>query len=1113
MKKFLFILLLPLLTYGQAPTQSYDFQIIPSDFFLEEYPNDNICSVKLANLDDVSGTFSDGQCLKFRDSDDTFIGGSCGTGGSGFNFTASAADPQHPWIFAVQQNPLSAAVNFTTGVCPSGWGTNCWSIETRAIVGSYTSVNGGIPPSDIVLLSDTRVAYSSASDKRATSVWVNGTQYKVNFIAHNGLLGTTQVVYSTFSTNLPGTNWQNVRFEFSDGTFAPATTGTAVNRTATKENLIKYLGITDFVPNQSNIYPAEKAILQAGSNIRIVPSDANNTLTISSTATGTGELVALDNIPTDLTSFINGQVLRINNPAPGTWQEVSGADAGERHIFQFEGATDPSNASDWGYSALAGGDIYGKLRTWDGGKVVTDSGIERIELQDRNPDTGVLLLAKSKVTYANAPSDIYVLFYQNNTLGSSNYVLGNIRFRKQADNALHIYTTYAVNSQDAGDVTGILSSRQYVTGIGLFTALNVPQTDYTSNAYDIHSAKSLRQIDAPDTGASIVTKLSGLSGSARLPASAVRDLPSGGGGGVTKTPRILTALPADSGSSEGERVFISANYSKTSGFDITPGNFGGSILDGLGYGNRGWYSDPEQDYDIGRLSPDDSEIADVYLISDTKVLVRTGALTTLQGIRYGSTECSLTKVSPDSGNNNIALSATDTRRIDQYDIGSGCSNSGDWDDISLKTGATTYIPASVMVQKGLYEFLNSDWQEAGYYAKGANPSLDLKFQVEEEIHGAKSDSNITFEPSGQTFTDPNPFPGILRLTYNNDSNDTDLFQRYTIFVSLTGFLDSKAPVLLQIGTTNYSVSYLQTQAGQAVYRTTKVVATDGLIARGTKNSVNIQLADGSWVGQSGAEKRLRTLEKDILQIITNSVKGVHTPPTNPFDGERIEMLNNVTLQGGAVITAEEASSGAGAGLYTGWEDSSVLTDHTELGSIDKKVLSRFLGLVSFSNARAAGNEANKTMFVFPRGQKPRNVWINGVQYTCGAIVNNQYCQVGSLDGGFIKAGHRYYVNFDNASGEKGYEDVTLDEGETYIWDGVRWTAQIRGLTQEGVDERIAAQVEDFAEVSKPCPPGVTSPCDKWSKPCWQWVGTQTELNAISSSQYISGACYNVETTQ
>ena len=1386
---------------AQPPTQEVSKRIVASDFFKDEWgDNYGICEVpRLTAVTDVTGPFTGGQCLKRNSGNTAWVGGQCGTGGGqGFDFTSAVADQQHNWVFPIGQKPLTASINFNTGACPSGWGTACWSSEPRAIVGSYTSVNGGVPPSDIVLLSNTRIAYASASDKRAVAVWLGTTKYPVEFIAHNGLLGVRQVVYSTFQTQLPGASWRNARFEFSDGSFAPATEGTLVQRTADKEELVDYLGLTKFVPNQDNIYPVAKEILKGS----VSADDTAKTITITGGSGGGGgpsEFIAFDNVPTDLTPFVNNQVLRINKPDPGKWMEVGGSNT--QHGYKINGAFDPNNANNWGVSYF--GDVYGSLSTEEGGQPLsaTQSAIERFEITQNQGGDDTLTVLIKKADLATAPAIIYYRIYQK-AVGQPGDELVTGSLLKGTDNTAHSYHTYLSPSGDgaANALWADTSDIKYVR----FFSLNPATDNETSNPLNLHSAKTLYEIDTPttvighrslsvsqsqrilgfgqyrfvdqptwnqtdpntsynirqripltngeiiviypgsntdlkqykfikygiasngssgtetfislDTGVTIpddfiginqnpfflllhddsvlvysgnqgldtttanlnlftltfnsdwtkitnIRKLSvgslpmsssfkrrqytyirganhlyfysyyiggsnsgnsgydyswnvyfgklnigqttsniqtlfnfttytnfhrqnsvsypwydddyipGLGNSAQdgfymphpyqgtiqkgtyeyiniptrslyrysynytyyycsaiikinkttgtsphlrfsipdvrrgsqctttnnwrvlnnanvlladgsyfygnsitrfnftentvspavqdteiasaitrdvsnistftntystdgrtstdstyallysnqltngdiytlatrniynggtsvqsykntgfffipvsgdiqttisrsfssllqnlsghevsvgatLPTASIsgdthvfdQDVASGldwldtdgttaltsaelgdwavynGSKWVKKdfdvsghSPQRVGKLPSASLSKEEEDVYVTASYNKANGFDITPQNFTNTEIGGEGYGARGWYSDPQLDYDVGRLSPDDSEIEDVYLISDTMVLIKTGQLSTLTHIAYGSTECALTK-----GMTDVAVSGADQRKVDQWGIAGSCAPAGDWDDVRFKKSDGTYIPAQVSVPKGRYTYLNNDWVESGFFAKEVQPDKSFKVAIEEERPGTRQDKNLPFTQSGSTLTTTNPFPGVLRITYNNLSTDTDTYQRYTVFVPLDGFEDSKAPSVLDTGTVNYSLHYFETDAGQAVYRTAKVKSTEAQTSDGTRNGMNVGFLDGSWAGQSAVQRTRRVATRTDLAHMLNSVQGVHKPPTNPVEGTRIEMLNDYTIQGGAVLTAAESSGSTQAGvsitgLFVGFE--------------------------------------------------------------------------------------------------------------------------------------------------------------------------------------------------
>ena len=75
-------------------------------------------------------------------------------------------------------------------------------------------------------------------------------------------------------------------------------------------------------------------------------------------------LIALPSVPTDLSSYSQGQILPLNAPIKGKWVEVKGADAGEKHSFRVDFEADSSNPAraswqvgtdlNYGYSSPSG---------------------------------------------------------------------------------------------------------------------------------------------------------------------------------------------------------------------------------------------------------------------------------------------------------------------------------------------------------------------------------------------------------------------------------------------------------------------------------------------------------------------------------------------------------------------------------------------------------------------------------------------------------------------------------------------------------------------------------------------------------------------------------------
>ena len=1165
--KLLLLLLLSGLAFGQAPEQSFDKKIVPSDFFSDEYPNENICSIKVANAEDVA-TLIDGGCLKYRASDQMFFGGQCGTGGgSGFDFDSGSPDQQHSWLFPIGQKPLTASINFTTAGCPQNWGTNCWSAEPRAIVGSFSSVNGGSPPSDVVLLSNQYVAYSSASDKRAVAVWVGSTKYPVNPIAVTKRLGVRDVIASSLKTQIPGTNWQGVRFEFSDGSFSPSTVGTLAQKVATKEDLISYLGLQSFSPSQDNIYPATKAILKAGSNISIAPSDSGNTLTISSTASGGGggatvpsggpsELLALDSAPSDLSSYKNNQIIPLNTPSPGKFVEVQGSST--QHGYGINGAIDPNNANNWGASYF--GDVYGSLSTEEGGQPLSaaQSAVQRFEVTQNTggDDTLTVLIRKTDLT--NAPATIYYRIYQK-PVGEAGDELATGSLTKGTDNPAHTYHTYLSPDGD-GTANLLWSDTSDIKYVRFFTA-NPATDDETSNPLNLHSEKSLADFSAEPAEWARVgqPRPIGAVPSQRFTVQRTQRITGFGGTRFIDKNTAFAGLPNDltfpltKAYLDGDALFFITNKQTLS--DRTLSSLKFFLIEPNSDATD--FTMSEVTLDVGVTLPSSFSLYGHYIhqTHDNKVLVIGGHLTSLSnsndnndvfiltinketkkitnirtlssqlnlsfwgtsnvdsvyidkrsngdfiilyaldnssssssssairavrlvigdnldrittlitnynfltvcqigsrgnafysilrpivhtnhtyypligrcynGIRY-SWEKNLLKIQNSnysaalgsratlSGTNwnsyflntqningdwlldgtylrfgyrynanfimesdlrddtsnviasevsGLTLPTTRTQvytprlyRSDfatpgnsQYNVFTMILENGNIFDLNIRTlygGGTSVIgykltaatwvdvqgtDVQTVISRRLLDSATFDTANAvyirdelktltganklsmedlfGYEADSLDTTKAWKMAVEETTPGTKQDKNLAFTASGSTFTTTNPFPGILRLTYNNLSTDTDTYQRYTAFVPLASFNDDKAPHVLKLGSVNYSFSYLQTESNQAVYVTSKVATADRITSASTKNNVNIQYADNSWAGMSSATKAVKTVDKDSLSSIVNAPRGVHRPPSNPVEGTRIEMLNDFTVQGGAVLTAQESHQG------------------------------------------------------------------------------------------------------------------------------------------------------------------------------------------------------------
>ena len=258
---------------------------------------------------------------------------------------------------------------------------------------------------------------------------------------------------------------------------------------------------------------------------------------LAGSAVKDAQFISVDTTPTDLTPYANGQVLRINNPDPGRWVEVEGADAGELHSFQITFGADANNPAsrtlnstfNYGYSSF--GDVFGRLSTADGGQPLTPSNtpVMRIELEEtittaeapqieEESDQDLTILIR-KTDLSTAPDDIYVRFYSG--VPASNNQVTTIRMSKGADNPAHAYHTYIDHTTASVDIDA--EDRSDIKYVNFFTS-SPPTGDQNSNPLELHATKELTEIDPQETGASIVTKLSALTDLNRLDASAIKNL-------------------------------------------------------------------------------------------------------------------------------------------------------------------------------------------------------------------------------------------------------------------------------------------------------------------------------------------------------------------------------------------------------------------------------------------------------------------------------------------------------------------------------------------------------------------------------------------------------------
>ena len=155
-----------------------------------------------------------------------------------------------------------------------------------------------------------------------------------------------------------------------------------------------------------------------------------------------------------------------------------------------------------------------------------------------------------------------------------------------------------------------------------------------------------------------------------------------------------------------------------------------------------------------------------------------------------------------------------------------------------------------------------------------------------------------------------------------------------------------------------------------MYKRQVLPLADRVSAAGTINSVNIQLADGSWAGFSESFNSYKTLNKADLLTHTGGSQAVHAVPTNPREGQRIEPLEDLTILGSGILTVGEGTNG----LNWGWLNA--------VGSIFPAPPNVIFNAVVAYNADPSlqANIRNKVTVRRAVSNVLTRLWINGKSY-------------------------------------------------------------------------------------------------------------------------------------
>ena len=400
--------------------------------------------------------------------------------------------------------------------------------------------------------------------------------------------------------------------------------------------------------------------------------------------------------------------------------------------------------------------------------------------------------------------------------------------------------------------------------------------------------------------------------------------------------------------------------------------------------------------------------------------------------------------------------------------------------------ANVYVPATGTFKAGPYYDDGTDAQPDEYAAPPANPSADLTFQVQESVPGQVNDVALNFLATGTDYHVRNPFDGVFEITYNNTSSDADTYQRYTVRV-LRSTNNFKQPIKLKVRGKVYPLTYFETDAEYAVYRTIAITtAADRVTSVGSVANCNVQFDDNSWASHTGILERRRTINKTNLIALAKGVPSVHALPTNPADGTRVRLLNDLSFNNGVIITPQAYSRGIGyvKGTPSTGQVSIVSEKIDEIaavfgatGTIDDTV----------SVGRASGTtETPSELLVSPEG-------ISVAQLHALTAVGSPFTHFWKISGTdfdtedevrhFWIPGRRYRANVKFTDGTWAWPLTNFSAGDIVAWTGLQWIlTSLRPRSDEEIDavatDRVNAKFTEFNLFKR-------------------WVGTQAQYDAIA----------------
>ena len=487
----------------------------------------------------------------------------------------------------------------------------------------------------------------------------------------------------------------------------------------------------------------------------------------------------------------------------------------------------------------------------------------------------------------------------------------------------------------------------------------------------------------------------------------------------------------------GRQVWVKRDYVIDPGrMSVQPAAFIDTALEGLGYGERGWWRRDEHGHAIGSIL---GAFDELVLLSNNRVAIRTASIPGINKLHVGAAEYLLRPV---SGEGNIKLTgAASERPVDVYQIeGGGLPSTGDWRDVWIEGAVSTeHYPATVTIEQGEYLDTGSAWSPAGFEAPTGDTEHDFRVLIQETVPGAAQAKEVEFGRQADSVSAAGParyvatrvpFDYISSLEFDARSSSDDA-NRYLVGIPSDRAVGGGIPARIKVAALTYDLSVATVEDGVAVFRTPKVAASVRIDDDNPKRDIDVQYADGTWANGAGKQV-IRTLDRPALQRAVNGVPEVTHLPRAPVLGQRVRLLVADHLARSGILKAGRATDGS---ALVGYRSDPVVGSLTETPGDDIDVLGNY--------GRGSYPLLYNGVFVartVASGKEPQAVWINGRRYSVPTGEDpfyGRFWRVPNAPASTFVEGNEYRVQVQWTDGKKAYPDKPIGPDD-YTWNPQQW---------------------------------------------------------------------------